>query len=62
MTRLLLLAALACSLAACGRAGPPIKPSEAAAKRAAQNGETAPPAPTPNAQNPDKPFILDGLL
>lgn len=49
-------------LAACGRAGAPLKPSEAAIERAKENNETPPPAPVPNKNNPDKRFILDGLL
>jgi predicted small lipoprotein YifL len=56
----MLVAVLA--LASCGRAGPPIKPSEAAIKKAKADGTPAPEKPVPNAQNPDKRFVLDGLL
>lgn len=67
MTRLVsfrfivLLAALSL-LAGCGRAGPPIKPSEALAKKAKEEGEPAPEKPVPNARNPQKRFILDKLI
>ncbi len=49
-------------LAACGRAGDPLKPSEAAIEHAKENKETPPPRPVPNKSNPDKRFVLDGLL
>ncbi len=55
-----LMAAL--TLASCGRAGPPIKPSEAAIKQAKKDGIQAPEKPVPNSKNPDKRFVLDGLL
>ncbi|WP_193174673.1 LPS translocon maturation chaperone LptM [Oricola nitratireducens] len=51
--RILLLAALATSLAACGRAGDPeLPPAAAAAQKAKQPGAPA----------EDKPFILDPLI
>ena len=62
VAHLLIAFALAAALSACGRAGPPLKPSQAAAKQAKANGEPVPAAPTPNRANPDKSFILDGLL
>lgn len=49
-------------LTACGRAGAPLKPSEAAREQAKANDQPLPPRPVPNAKNPDKRFILDGLL
>ncbi len=55
-----LMAAL--TLASCGRAGPPIKPSDAAIKQAKKDGTPAPEKPVPNSKNPDKRFVLDGLL
>lgn len=59
---LFVVCTMAVALCACGRAGAPLKPSEAAAAQAKANNEPAPVAPTPNSQNPDKPFILDRLL
>lgn len=56
----LLLAAV--SLSACGRAGDPLRPSVAAAEAAKANDQPVPPPPVPNAQNPGKRFVLDGLL
>ena len=56
-----LLAALLL-LTGCGRAGAPLKPSAAVAKQAKADGVPAPEVPTPNSQNPEKRFILDGLL
>jgi predicted small lipoprotein YifL len=56
------MVAAAAVLSACGRAGPPIKPSQAAIERAKEAKETPPEAPVPNSQNEDKRFILDGLL
>ena len=52
----------ALTLTSCGRSGPPIKPSEAAIKQAKEDGVPAPEKPVPNSQNPDKRFVLDGLL
>lgn len=49
-------------LAGCGRKGAPLKPSEAAIEQAKKEERPAPEAPTPNASNPEKRFILDGLL
>lgn len=49
-------------LAGCGRAGDPLKPSEALRQQAKADKQPLPPTPTPNANNPDKLFILDGLL
>ena len=57
-----LLAACPIVLAGCGRKGPPLKPSEAAIQNAKANKQPAPDRPTPNSENPDKKFILDGLL
>ncbi len=56
----LLLAALA--VTACGRAGAPYTPSEGARIDAKEQGLPAPEAPVKNANNPEKRFILDGLL
>ena len=56
------MVAAASVLSACGRAGPPIKPSQAAIERAKEAKETPPEAPVPNKENEDKRFILDGLL
>ncbi len=56
---LLLLALVA---TACGRAGAPYTPSEGARLDAKEQGLPAPEAPVPNAANPEKRFILDGLL
>lgn len=54
---------LSCAmLAGCGRRGDPLKPSEAAIAQAKKENRPAPDAPTPNKDNPDKRFILDGLL
>lgn len=49
-------------LVGCGRRGDPIKPSEAAIQAAKKEKQPIPAAPTPNASNPEKRFILDGLL
>jgi len=57
---IILIAAL--FLASCGRAGPPIKPSEAAIKQAKEDKTPVPEKPVPNNKNPEKRFILDGLL
>ena len=57
---LLMIAGLV--LAGCGRAGDPLKPSEAAIERAKEAKKPPPPSPLPNKDNPDKRFILDGLL
>ena len=46
----------------CGRAGAPLKPSEALRQQAKENKQPLPPAPTPNEKNPGKRFVLDGLL
>ncbi|MGI9366118.1 MAG: hypothetical protein ACR2O8_13100 [Rhizobiaceae bacterium] len=54
--------ALAALLAGCGRAGSPLKPSEAAVERAKEQNLPPPDVPVPNSQNPEKRFILDGLL
>jgi predicted small lipoprotein YifL len=62
MSRVILLSLTSLALVACGRAGAPYTPSEAARIEAKELGEPAPAAPTPNAQNQDKRFILDGLL
>jgi len=50
------------ALSACGRAGAPIKPSQAAINEAKANKQPAPRKPVPNEQNPEKRFVLDGLL
>ncbi|MEL6967146.1 MAG: hypothetical protein AAGM04_07170 [Pseudomonadota bacterium] len=57
-----LLIGCAIAVSACGRAGPPIKPSQAAIAAAKEEKRPAPARPVANAQNPDKKFILDGLL
>ena len=57
-----LMAASSIVLAGCGRKGPPLKPSEAAIQNAKANKEPVPDRPTPNSENPEKKFILDGLL
>ncbi|MEM9732048.1 MAG: hypothetical protein AAF903_01025 [Pseudomonadota bacterium] len=66
MTKLLppltLLLATSLLVLGCGRSGAPLKPSEAAVNEAKANNQPAPTPPTPNSQNPDKPFILDRLL
>lgn len=62
MTRILLLVVVSLALAACGRAGAPYTPSEAARLEAKDLGEPAPPRPVPNAANESKPFVLDALL
>lgn len=49
-------------VAACGRTGSPMRPSQAAVEQAKREKRAVPVAPTPNSQNPDKRFILDGLL
>ena len=49
-------------LASCGRRGDPLKPSEAAIAQAKKENRPVPDAPTPNGENPEKRFILDGLL
>ena len=59
MVALVLAAAM---LAACGRAGAPITPSQAAREEAKANQLPPPDQPAPNAKNDDKRFILDGLL
>ena len=61
-TVLVLLLTVPTLLAACGRAGPPIKPSQAAIERAKENNEEPPVAPVPNRSNAEKRFVLDGLL
>ncbi|MEL6744673.1 MAG: hypothetical protein AAFO68_04290 [Pseudomonadota bacterium] len=50
------------ALSACGRMGDPIKPSQAAINEAKANKQPAPKKPVPNEQNPEKRFVLDGLL
>lgn len=59
---LVLLLATLVAVAACGRAGSPLRPSQAAAEQAKLNKQAVPVAPTPNSRNTDKRFILDGLL
>lgn len=54
--------AVAILLVGCGRAGSPLKPSEAAIERAKEQKLPPPDVPVPNKQNPEKRFILDGLL
>ena len=54
--------ALILGLSGCGRSGPPLKPSVAAAKQAKEDKQPAPEKPTPNSQNKNKRFVLDGLL
>lgn len=49
-------------LAGCGRAGAPLRPSQAAVLEAKETGALAPRPVVPNAAKPDKRFILDGLL
>jgi len=49
-------------LSACGRRGDPLKPSEAAIEAAKSEKRNVPSKPTANSKNPDKRFILDGLL
>ena len=61
-TLVVMMVAVAAVLSACGRAGPPMKPSQAAIERAKEAKETPPEAPVPNSENEDKRFILDGLL
>ncbi|MEP2559079.1 MAG: hypothetical protein ABJH63_16645 [Rhizobiaceae bacterium] len=61
-TVLVLLVAASALLSACGRVGPPLKPSEAAIQQAKDAGEEPPQAPTPNSENTEKRFVLDGLL
>ncbi|EFL88022.1 hypothetical protein [Ahrensia sp. R2A130] len=46
----------------CGRRGSPVTPSQAAVDQAKADKRPAPARPTPNSQNPEKKFILDGLL
>ena len=60
--RLAILAFAAATLAACGRAGDPYTPSEAARRQAKEEGRPAPQTPTPNRENEGKRFVLDGLL
>ncbi|MEM1039930.1 MAG: hypothetical protein AAGI12_10730 [Pseudomonadota bacterium] len=50
------------TLSACGRAGDPIKPSQAAINEAKASKQPTPNKPVPNEQNPEKRFVLDGLL
>ena len=57
-----LIMVLPLALYGCGRAGAPLKPSEAAIERAKANKEPLPEAPVSNSTNEDKRFILDGLL
>ncbi len=47
---------------ACGRAGAPYTPSEGARIDAKEQGLPMPEAQVRNANNPEKRFILDGLL
>ena len=61
-TLLVMMVAVAAVLSACGRASPPVKPSQAAIERAKEAKQTPPEAPIPNSQNEEKRFILDGLL
>ena len=61
VTALLLVLAPAL-LIGCGRKGAPIKPSDAAIAKAKENKEPVPEKPIPNSENPDKKFVLDGLL
>lgn len=61
-TVLVLLLTVSTALSACGRVGPPLKPSQAAIERAKEAGEVPPERPVPNRSNEDKRFILDGLL
>lgn len=49
-------------LSACGRRGDPLKPSQAAIEAAKSEKRDVPEKPTANDANPDKRFILDGLL
>jgi len=49
-------------LSGCGRAGAPIKPSQASIQKAKAEKRSTPEAPTANRNAPDKRFILDGLL
>ena len=60
--KLLTLLLVALVLASCGRAGAPLKPSEAAIEKAKADGTPKPEKPVPNSKNPDKRFVLDGLL
>ena len=62
MMRRLAMISLALLLAACGRAGDPYTPSQAERRAAKEEGRPVPDAPTPNRENEDKRFILDGLL
>ncbi|MEP1207221.1 MAG: hypothetical protein ABJM29_06590 [Rhizobiaceae bacterium] len=62
VTRAAMLVAIAAVLSACGRAGPPIKPSQAAIERAKEAKQPLPEKPVPNSKNEEKRFILDGLL
>ena len=61
-TIVVMMVAVAAFLSACGRASPPLKPSQAAIERAKEAKETPPEAPIPNSENEEKRFILDGLL
>jgi hypothetical protein len=61
-TVLVLLVAAPTLLSACGRDGSPLKPSQAAIERAKEAKEEPPQAPTPNSENTEKRFVLDGLL
>lgn len=56
--RLALVLSLAAGLAACGRAGAPLTPTQAAAEAAEENPDAAQPAPP----RQDRRFVLDPLL
>ncbi|MGI9355393.1 MAG: LPS translocon maturation chaperone LptM [Rhizobiaceae bacterium] len=56
------LSIAALMLTGCGRAGDPLKPSQSSRLLAKENKQPPPPTPLPNKNNPDKRFILDGLL
>ena len=62
ITAVVLILASSLVLSGCGRNGMPIRPSDAAIKQAKEDELPAPETPTPNANNPQKRFILDGLL
>jgi predicted small lipoprotein YifL len=61
-TTMLAITLVAAMLTSCGRAGSPLKPSEAARDRAKAENLPPPEKPVSNRDNTEKRFILDGLL